>query len=121
MDQLDLKALANSPGYGGTERALKQAGRWDEFAGAGPVREFMVYLRADIVRSAYASTVLQARSEAEARHLAGELARKNLLDWETSEPEGWEVETVLDSQGASSEPDSLGRSDGQASRQDDLR
>lgn len=83
MTRSELEAIANEPGFGGAAKALKKAGLWDEYAAAGPEREFTVYL--DGTAHVAATVVVRARCQDEAR-------RKGL-----SQAEGmWEIEEVSD-------------------------
>jgi len=110
---VDLRALANRPGYGKSIDALKDAGLWDEFAGQGPTRPFTVHLTMRPTPTVHGTITVQARCRAEAARRA-QVGDLGLIDWDFDMD--WtdvEVFQVIDStpSEALSEPDDIGRSD----------
>lgn len=89
----DLHTLANTPGAGAAQAALKEAGLWDEHAGAGPEREFTVFLVASARLEACLTVKARCRSEAEQK------AREKVgCDWECAGAvKDIKAETILDS------------------------
>ncbi|HHX89634.1 MAG TPA: hypothetical protein GX700_07660 [Paracoccus sp.] len=90
---LDLTKLANLPGAGTAQAALRAAGHWDEHAGCGPERRFEVYLSAHARVEACVTVKVRCKAGADekARLAAGER-------WEfAGDLHDVEVETILDS------------------------
>lgn len=96
MAGLDLIALANSPGYGTARTALKEAGAWDEYAGAGAEREFSVFLSTEL-HIATAQVFVKARCAAEAREKASRLAEDGTIEWSRIAPVDHVIDQVIDS------------------------
>lgn len=68
-DPLDLHALANMPGFGTAQTALKKAGKWDEYAGQ-PLREYRVRVSYSINHTDTEIVTVKARCEGEANEKA---------------------------------------------------
>lgn len=78
--QINLQELADMPGFGAAKAALQQAGQWDENAGSGPERLYVVTVEAS--SPIKAAIHVKARTKKEAEEKAEELIDQGRVDWE---------------------------------------
>lgn len=65
MADIDLHQLANQPGFGAAQKALKDAGHWDEAAAPG-MKRFEIIVKARTYLTVSTEVEVTARDRAEA-------------------------------------------------------